>query len=287
MAESKNEMDLNFDTADFDDLDWGDDEVKEVQGQEIEEEDFLDTMEPSRKSMTIFFLIDTSGSMSGTKIGTVNGTMEELLPELIGIGGAETDISIAVMKFDSKCEWITTSPVRVEEYQQWPRLSAGGTTVMGEAFKQLSAKLSRSAFMNKPSLSYAPVIFVMTDGSPTDDWKTGLNTLKKNNWYKYGLKIAVGIGSAPNMSVLREFTGCEELAVQAHGAEELKNLITLLAVTSSQIGSKSMSLTDEGSEKTEEDVFKDKERRLVEEVKKATDIMGGADSSDVSFDEGW
>ena len=44
------------------------------------EDDFLDTMEPAKKSMTIFFLIDVSGSMKGTKIGSLNGTMEELLP---------------------------------------------------------------------------------------------------------------------------------------------------------------------------------------------------------------
>ena len=41
------------------------------------EEDFLDTMEPAKKSMTIFFMIDVSGSMKGTKIGSLNSTMEE------------------------------------------------------------------------------------------------------------------------------------------------------------------------------------------------------------------
>lgn len=282
------EMKMDFGPDDFDGLDWGEDEVTQQSAEEINEEDFLDTMEPSKKSMSIFFLIDTSGSMSGTKIGTVNSTMEELLPELIGLGGAETDISIAVMKYDSKCEWITPRPMRVEEYQCWTRLSTGGVTVMGAAFKELCSKLSRSEFMNKPSLSYAPVIFLMSDGAPTDDWQAGLNQLRKNNWYKYGLKIAVGIGSSPNMDVLRAFTGNDELAVQVGNAEQLKNMITMMAVTSSQIGSTSMSLTDEGHEKTEEDVFKDKERRLVEEVKKASvDIMGGVDCDSMDFMGGW
>lgn len=281
------EMKMDFDDDMFDEEDWGGDEVEEKPGEEMQEEDFLEDLEPSKKSMSIFFLIDTSGSMSGTKIGTVNSTMEELLPELIGVGGAETDVSIAVMQFSTDCKWITSEPKRVEEYQQWRRLDANGLTALGAACKELSSKLSRSAFMSKPSLSYAPVIFLMSDGAPTDDFRAGLNVLKKNNWFKYGLKIAVGIGSGPDMDVLREFTGCDELTVQAHGAKQLRDLITLLAVTSSQIGSKSMSLTDEGREKTEEDVFQDKQKRLVEEVKKATDIMGGADGTDVDFDEGW
>ena len=65
------------------------------------EEDFLDTMEPAKKSMTIFFMIDVSGSMKGTKIGSLNSTMEELLPSLIGVGEASTDVKIAIMKFST------------------------------------------------------------------------------------------------------------------------------------------------------------------------------------------
>ena len=40
------EMNLDFDDMDFDGG-WGDDEVQEKPGEEIGEEDFLDTMEPS------------------------------------------------------------------------------------------------------------------------------------------------------------------------------------------------------------------------------------------------
>ncbi len=278
---------MDFEMDGFDDVDlgdWGSDEVEG--GASVEEEDFLEGMEPSKKSMTIFFLIDTSGSMGGTKIGTVNATMEELLPELIGLGGTETDISIAAMRYDSNVSWITPEPMRVEEYQIWPRQSASGMTAMGAAFEELNRKLSRSAFMNKPSLSFAPVIFLMSDGAPNDDWKKGLALLKKNSWYRYGLKIAVGIGSAPNMDVLREFTGDPELAIQAHGAAELKRLIQFLAVTSSQIGSKSMSLTDDGRELTVEDVAGSKQEQLKEAV---VDLMGSefADADDMDFDIGW
>lgn len=280
------EFDLMMDD-DFEDIapdEWGGDEVEG--GSSVEEDDFLEGMEPSKKSMTIFFLIDTSGSMSGTKIGTVNATMEELLPELIGLGGAETDISIAAMRYDSNVQWITPEPMRVEEYQLWPRQSTGGMTAMGAAFLELNRKLSRSAFMSKPSLSFAPVIFLMSDGAPNDDWRKGLATLKKNKWYQYGLKIAVGIGSQPDMNVLTEFTGDPELAIQAHGADELKRLITFLAVTSSQIGSKSMSLTDDGQELTQEDVAGSKQEQLKEAV---VDLMENdfEGSDDLTFDSGW
>ena len=167
------------------------------------EDDFLDAMEPAKKSMTIFFLIDVSGSMKGTKIGSLNGTMEELLPSLIGVGEASTDVKIAIMKFSTDVEWVTPEPVRIEEYQYWNRLEAEGLTFMGDAFLELSKKLSRSSFLNSPSISFAPVIFLLSDGSPNDDWKKGLETLKQNKWFQHGLKIALGIGSKVNMDVLR------------------------------------------------------------------------------------
>ena len=254
------------------------------------EDDFLDTMEPAKKSMTIFFLIDVSGSMKGTKIGSLNGTMEELLPSLIGVGEASTDVKIAVMKFSTDVEWVTPEPVRIEEYQYWNRLEADGLTFMGDAFMELSRKLSRSSFLNSPSISFAPVIFLLSDGSPNDDWKKGLDTLKQNRWFQHGLKIALGIGSKDNMDVLRAFTGNDELAVQAKTADQLRELIKLLAVTSSQIGSRSLALVDgAGKQPGEEIVAMAKQQVLVEEIRSGTkDILGEAvDLEAVNFDEGW
>ena len=256
-------------------------EVSEVA--DAAEEDFLDTMEPAKKSMTIFFMIDVSGSMKGTKIGSLNSTMEELLPSLIGVGEASTDVKIAIMKFSTDVE-------KIEEYQYWNRLEADGLTFMGDAFLELSKKLSRSTFLSSPSLSFAPVIFLLSDGSPNDDWKKGLDTLKQNKWFQHGLKIALGIGSKVNMDVLRAFTGNDELAVQAKNADQLRELIKLLAVTSSQIGSRSLALVDSnGRQPAEEAVAQAKQQVLVEEIRTgAKDILGEAvDLGAVNYDEGW
>jgi len=264
----------------------GNDKISGVES----EKDFLDIMEPAKKSMTIFFLIDVSGSMKGTKIGSLNSTMEELLPSLIGVGEATTQVKIALMKFSTNVEWITPEPVRIEDYQYWNRLEAEGLTFMGDAFIELSKKLSRSSFLNSPSLSFAPVIFLLSDGSPNDDWKKGLAALKENRWFQYGLKIALGIGSEVDMDVLREFTGNDELAVQARTADQLRDLIKLMAVTSSQIGSRSLALVDAGRGLAQaQTAASAKQQVLVEEIRAgAKDILGEAvDLDSVDFDEGW
>ena len=153
---------------------------RQFEEQSIEAIDPLETMPPAKKSMVIFFLVDTSKSMEGSKLESLNRVMGDILPELIGVGEAGTDVKVAVMSFSSGCEWITPEPVLIEEYQRWENLSADGVTDLGDACEELCQKLSRNSFLRAPSLSYAPVIFLMTDGYPTDNYKKGFEMLKKN-----------------------------------------------------------------------------------------------------------
>ena len=92
------------------------------------------------------------------------------------------------------------------------------------------------------------------------------------------------------MDVLRAFTGNDELAVQAKNADQLRELIKLLAVTSSQIGSRSLALVDSnGRQPAEEAVAQAKQQVLVEEIRTGSkDILGEAvDLGAVNYDEGW
>ncbi len=251
--------------------------------------DPLETKPISKKNLVLFFLVDTSGSMSGTKIGTLNTTMEELLPELRGLGGATTDIKLAVMTFSDGFEWITKEPISVDDYQYWTRLKAEGLTDLGEAFTELSKKLSRKEFLSSPSLSYAPVIFLLTDGYATDDAYSGLEKLKNNKWYKYGLKVALGIGDKFDEELLKKFTGNPELVVTAKTSDQLAKLVKTIAVTSSQIGSRSVTLTNDGEENkefTEEEVLGTKEEQLAETIKDTIE-NDEAFVEDFDIDEGW
>ena len=266
---------------------------KQIDQNMIDAIDPLDTMPPAKKSMVIFFMVDTSESMEGSKLESLNKVMGEILPELIGVGEAGTDVKVAVLSFASGCEWITPEPVLIEEYQRWEPLQAEGVTDLGDACKELCSKLSRKSFLHSPSLSYAPVIFLITDGYPTDNYRKGFDLLKKNRWFQYGLKVALAIGSNVDMDILQEFTDDEELVLQAFGADMLKKLVREIAVTSSKIGSTSMTLTDSEGERSIEEVSGAKKEQLKEAVQELKqDILGVDDLEDIEdieieFDEGW
>ena len=239
----------------------------------------------SRKSLVIFFLIDTSGSMKGKKMGELNTVMEELIPEIRRVGEADTEVKVAVLTFSTDVRWMYSTPIPIEDFE-WARLRANGVTSMGAAFKELSLRMSRNSFLNSPSLSFAPVIFLMTDGYPSDDYREGLKELQSNSWYKFGLKAALGIGNEANDDVLAEFTGSKDTVVHAYSGGQLAQMIKIIAVTSSQIGSKSMTLSDDtGREIGEEDVFAAKQKLLGQQIQ---ELVGSqVEESDVPFDTGW
>ncbi len=251
---------------------------------DFDDDDPLGATSVSKKSLVIFFLIDTSGSMNGKKMGELNTIMEELIPEIRRVGEADTDVKVAVLTFNTEIAWMYPEPINIEDFE-WTRLKAEGVTSMGAAFTELSAKMSRSSFLNSPSLSFAPVIFLMTDGYPSDDYKAGLKTLKANSWYKFGLKAALGIGNEANDDMLAEFTGTKDTVVHAYTGGQLAQMIKIVAVTASQIGSKSMTLSDSNEkELTEDDVYAKKQQMLGQQIQ---ELVDQTDGQNVPFDTGW
>lgn len=251
---------------------------------DFDDDDPLGATSVSKKSLVIFFMIDTSGSMKGKKMGELNTVMEELIPEIRRVGEADTEVKLAVLTFATDVKWMYPEPVAIEDFE-WTRLNASGVTAMGAAFKELSARMSRNGFLNSPSLSFAPVIFLMTDGYPSDDYKTALKALQSNSWYKFGLKAALGIGNEANDDVLAEFTGSPDSVVHAYSGGQLAQMIKIVAVTASQIGSKSMTLSDEtNQELKEEDVYASKQKLLGQQIQ---ELVKQDDDNSVSFDTGW
>lgn len=274
--------------ADF--MDWDFEEIDEESFQEeveCAEDDPLSGVSPVKKNMVLFFVIDVSASMKGERIDAMNRAMREVLPELIGVGGVTTDIHVAVLEFSSGWEWVTPEPMLLEEYQNWRDLHADGVTDLGMALTELNAKMSRKQFLKSPSMSFAPVVFLITDGYPTDNYKKGLEVLRQNKWFQAGIKIALALGNGVDKKILEEFTGDPEFVVEAKDAKTLYHLVRAISVTSSQIGSSSIPVGESDTELSESDVTglkQDMMRDVLDEMQ--NDIMAESIDDD-DFDSGW
>lgn len=244
----------------------------------------LDSAPMSRRTMVLFFIVDTSGSMAGSKIGSLNAAIREVIPMLdeISANNADAEIKIACLQFSSGCEWMFTIPQAATDFV-WNDLSAAGLTDLGEACQELNSKLSSDAFMKAASGLFAPVLILLSDGGPTDNFHGGISKLKENKWYKAAIKIAIAIGEDADKDVLKEFTGNIEAVFEAHNVEALKKIVRTVSLTSSQIGSKSSSV---GVEVT------DKQTQIIEAIKEDVENVDGAgcaaDPDSVTVDySGW
>ena len=222
----------------------------------------------ARKTMTLFFLVDTSGSMDGDKMGSVNDAIRETVPDLQDLSDSNPDaaIKIAALQFDTDVRWLYPQPIDSADFR-WNDLQANGLTSFGAALIELNAKLSKTQFLQEAAGSFAPVIILLSDGGPTDNYKKALDSIQQNNWFKYAIKIAIAIGNDADKKVLAEFTGNNEAVIEVHNRLALKSIIRFVSITSSQVNSQSSGIGDAN-----------KQTKVVSQVKNYVDTQNIEDT---------
>ena len=100
--------------------------------------------------------------MYGEKIGIVNNTIQECIPEMRSAAdnNPNAQLLIRALQFSSGASWITSSSVPVEDYG-WEDMDANGLTELGKAFDLLAAQLSIPPM---PERALPPVIVLLSDG---------------------------------------------------------------------------------------------------------------------------
>lgn len=202
----------------------------------------MDVLEPiPKRDMHIFYVLDTSGSMSGEKIGKLNSAMKETTQALSELAkkNADANLKIAVMSFDSNCHWQTVNgPENLAGDFIYQPLKTGGLTEMGKALKELNTKLNRKGWLQSMTGALMPVIIFMTDGYPTDSYMGELEKIRKNRWFHRATKIGFAIGDA-DLSMIASVVGNSEAVIQTTDLEVFKKLIRFVSVTASMLNSQS------------------------------------------------
>ena len=189
--------------------------------------------ELSQRPLHFFWIVDCSGSMYGDKIGTVNNAIQSTIPEMVSAAESNPNAQLFVrtLSFESNAKWITEGAIPIEDFT-WDDLSANGGTSMGAAFNLLAAELAIPPMSER---ALPPVLVLLSDGMPTDDYKTALDNLLRLPWGKKSVRIAISIGHDADNSILAEFTGSPELVLQANNPQALVNMIKWASTAASQV----------------------------------------------------
>ena len=155
------------------------------------------------RRLPVYLLFDTSGSMSGEPIEAVKNGVQIMISSLRQNPQAIETAFLSVITFDSTAQQII--PLTDLASFQMVDIKATGVTALGEALKLVAHKIDTEVQKTTPEQKgdWKPLVFIMTDGIPTDDWQSGLNEFKKS---KVAFTVACAAGSGADAKILKQIT---------------------------------------------------------------------------------
>ena len=155
------------------------------------------------RRLPVYLLLDTSGSMSGEPIEAVKNGVQIMISSLRQNPQAIETAFLSVITFDSTAQQII--PLTDLASFQMVDIRATGVTALGDALKLVAHKIETEVqkTTTEQKGDWKPLVFIMTDGIPTDDWQSGLNEFKKS---KIAFTVACAAGSGADTNILKQIT---------------------------------------------------------------------------------
>lgn len=195
------------------------------------------------RRLPVYLLLDTSGSMSGEPIEAVKNGVQVMVSSLRQNPQAQETAFLSVITFDSSAKQII--PLTDLGAFQMVDIKASGTTSLGEALKMVSTCIDNEVAKTTAETKgdWKPLVFLMTDGIPTDNWQNGLSEFKKR---KTAYTVACAAGSGADTNILKQITD----NVVSLDTADSQSISKFFAWVTSSIGISSTKIEDSGKEIT-------------------------------------
>lgn len=173
------------------------------------------------RPLHFIWIADCSGSMDyDAKIQALNQAISEAVPHMKTVAGENPNAQVLVraITFSDGAQWHVSVPTPIEDFK-WAPLKAGGMTDMGKALSMVAEQLTIPPMTDR---ALPPVLVLISDGQPTDDFAAGLADLMGRPWGKKAVRIAIAIGDDADLECLQQFIGnCELKPLRANNVESL------------------------------------------------------------------
>ena len=189
------------------------------------------------RPLHFIFLLDGSGSMAADgKMEALNRAIREALGPLQELDAQNpfADILVRAIVFANGAHWHVAEPTPVSSLV-WAPVTAHGFTDLGTALEQVSEVLRVPPMEAR---AFPPVLVVISDGRPTDDFEAGLAKLMSQPWGRRAVRLAIAIGADADLDVLTAFIGDPELRPFTAGdPEQLVYLVRFVSTAASRLAS--------------------------------------------------
>ncbi|MDR0549974.1 MAG: VWA domain-containing protein [Deltaproteobacteria bacterium] len=186
------------------------------------------------RRLPVYLVIDVSGSMTGEPIEAVKNGIQTMLSALRKDPQAVETAYLGLISFS---DTISSIPLTELSSFQPPKLVASGGTALGGALSEVTkaAALEVNKGSQEEKGDWKPLVFLMTDGMPTDNVDKGIAEFKA---FKWGTVVACAAGSGADTKLLSRITEivvsldtCDTNSIQAF----FKWVSSSISVTSKRI----------------------------------------------------
>lgn len=156
------------------------------------------------RRLPVYLLLDTSESMVGPAIESVRSGLNSMLAALRKNPYALEMGALSVITFGGRAQKVV--PLTEVYSFQVPNLEVRPGTTLGGAISILDQAISTEIVKTTPEQKgdYKPLVFVLTDGQPTDEWRPVFERFKRN--HKSVIVYSIGCGDDVDFSILKELT---------------------------------------------------------------------------------
>ena len=155
------------------------------------------------RRLPVYIVVDTSESMFGEPIDQINRSLDLMLASLHRNPYALETAWLSLITFDS----IARALVPLTDISEFklPTLNARPGTALGTALDLLRVQIAKEV---EPATEtekgdWRPIVFLLTDGQPTDSWRPALEKLRAQRPKPANI-YAIACGSAVDFDVLKE-----------------------------------------------------------------------------------
>nr|WP_309592538.1 TerY-C metal binding domain-containing protein [Moraxella osloensis] len=181
------------------------------------------------RRLPVFFTLDCSESMVGENIDEMQRGMEFVIKNLRSDPYALETVFVSVIGFAGIVR--TLLPL-VEVFAYYPiTLPIGGGTNFGKALEHLMFEIDRYVVKSTTDHKgdWKPIVYIFTDGRPTDDYRAALQKWEAMYKNKVTL-VAIAIGEGVDLSVLQQIT--EHVVVASNMTEtEFKKIFKWISAS--------------------------------------------------------
>ena len=157
------------------------------------------------RRLPIYFLIDISESMVGEQIQQVEEGIATIIQTLKTDPYSIETVWISIIVFAGQPKTLVPLQEIVSFYP--PKFPIGsGTSLssgLGHLMFELRQNVVKTTYDRKGD--WKPIVFLFTDGSPTDDSRAAIAEWKQN-WAKTANMVAISFGDEANTQILSELT---------------------------------------------------------------------------------